>query len=155
MSALSKIFGEMVRLPSAIAFAARRVEHDPALKTFRKHMRKMHVPAGTELSRKGETAAMLYLVVAGTARRIEEDVEIGAGAFFGGQAILSGNPIAAATVRAESDLTLLALPIEAARALCVAEPDIGYLVAQRLFQSRPAAPRTAPVPAEIPQAIAA
>lgn len=155
MSALSEIFGEIVRLPSAIALAARRVERDPALKPLRKYMRKMRVAAGTELSRKGEIAEMLYLVIDGTARRVEEDVEIGAGTFFGGQSILSGNPKAAATVRAESDLTLLALPLDAARALCVAEPDIGYLVAQRLFQSRPAATRPAQAATVVPQAIAA
>ena len=155
MLALARIFGEIVQFPAALAKAARRMETDPALKTFRKHMRKMRVSAGTELSRKGETAEMLYLIVDGTARRVEEDLQVTSGAFFGGQSILSGNPAAAATVRAESDLTLLALPMRTARALCVAEPDFGYLIAQRLFQNNTTAPGPAHTQAVIPQALAA
>ena len=155
MLALKKIFGEIVQLPTALARAAFRVENDPALKAFRMYMRKMRVSAGTELFRKGETAEMLYLVLDGTARRVDDDILVSSGALIGGQSILSGDPTAAATVRAESDLTVLALPMRAARALCVAEPEFGYLVAQRLFQSNATLSSRRRAQAAIPPAIAA
>lgn len=103
-------------------------------------LRPRTVPAGAVICRRGDPGDQMFFVVEGRVTVATPNaVELGAGAFFGEMALISGEP-RMATVSAATAVSLLSLHAVDFQMLCSSSPEIAEIIRKTALERRSAAP---------------
>ncbi|MCA9679305.1 MAG: cyclic nucleotide-binding domain-containing protein [Kofleriaceae bacterium] len=108
---------------------------DPGLAVLAAHLERVEVAAGSVVVAEGDVDRALYFVLAGEARFLRGDLQVGrvaAGGWFGELALILGRP-RAATVEATAPLTLARLDRPAYERLRDAEPALALRLVETLL----------------------